>query len=139
MSNLSDLDMILADAMASQKKQQDITSARKKAVTARPGSDEYKEANEYVKQWERENHWKSVALEAMFVRDVCSHCGSIHTSFQGLFEVRQHVHHSDRLDKQSASLAAISGKLPKRSFIHESTVPICAACIETQGFPGIGS
>lgn len=137
MSNL-DLDSLLADAMAGAKAKQDIATARKKAVTARPGSDEFKEANEYVKQWEKEHHWKSVAIEAMFVRDVCSNCNSITTSFQGLFEVRQHVHHADRLDKQSLGVQAIPVQLPKRSFVHESSVRFCANCAEIEGFPSIG-
>lgn len=134
----TDLDKMLAEAMASSKAKDDITSARKKAATARPGTAEFKEANEYVRRWEKEHHWKSVAVEAMFVRDLCSTCGAVHVSFQGLFEVRQHVNHSDRLDKQSLGMAAIPGQLPKRSFIHESSVRFCRSCAVEAGFPSIG-
>ena len=50
-----ELNDLLASAMRGQEEKAAIHAARKTAVTAKPGSDEFLRANEYVRTWEQEN------------------------------------------------------------------------------------
>lgn len=131
-----DLEQLLKGAVSHANQTQTIAKARKTAVTARPGSAEFEEANQYVKQWERENHWRFSHAEVLVVRDVCT-CGMVHETVQGLFAVFQHVHHSDRIDKRSWSSPAelLESCQSKRTFVHETQVEICASCYQSRGFP----
>lgn len=128
-----ELDDLLKEAVNHANQTQTIAKARKTAVTARPGTPEFIEANQYVKQWERDNLWKFSHNEVLVVRDLCS-CGAQHQSVQGLFAVFQHTTHTDRIDKRPCPVGELK-PANKRTFIHETQVEICASCYQEKGFP----
>lgn len=127
-----ELDDLLSEVMKDAKNKQDIATARRKAVTSRPGSAEYEEANAYVKQWERENEWRAVAVELWVVEEQCN-CGGRTRVVQGMFHVHQHIRYLDRIDKRAIGKEVPQG--PKRTVVSVSKVRICGQCYELQGFP----
>lgn len=130
---LDELDQLLKEALSHEQQTQTIAKARKTAVTARPGSQEFEEANHYVKQWEKENLWEFRFNEVFVSRDICT-CGHVHETVAGLFAVYGHKHHSDRLDKRACK----PHELPpgqQRTFVHETAVGICINCYQEKGFP----
>lgn len=127
-----ELEALLSGALRHEKQTQTIAKARKAAVTARPGSPEFEEANAYVKQWERDNLWKLSHDEVLVVRDICT-CGAVHETVQGVFSVYQHKTHPDRVDKRPMEWSELPRS--KRTFVHETKVIICSNCYELKGFP----
>lgn len=83
---------------------------------------------------ERENLYAPHRLVALFHQTTCASCGTITTSFEGLFEERKHIRVSDLHLVRQPFVPLADNTLPRVRKYLPHAAPYCEACVNLDSY-----
>ena len=121
----SDLDDLLQESLAVVTAKKSLQTARKAVSDTRMASAEKAEITEKIRQWEAVVEWRPAAVVALFQTQACA-CGSIHSSFLGVFQ--RQAHRSQTLTRLIREAAPEHLHLPREQKFDTVPVTMCPDC-----------
>lgn len=130
-----DLDQLLAESVAA-KKAADETKANRKLLSSKNAkltAAQRQAMQDQVRANELRTEWTAQASVAIYSIQQCSHCGTKHGHFSGLFQ--RQVHRTSKIDRWVQSNPVQNQGLHKESKENISYTEMCACCGPEFGFP----
>lgn len=130
--DFASLEDLLNESMDSIKEAADIKARRQLLAKRGITKAERNENEEIVKSWELKREWTPKAAVALFDIQECSHCGSKHSFYVGLYQ--RQTHKRSQIDRWILSTDTANAGLPKEIGTNTEHTPMCGQCIGEFGW-----
>jgi len=133
MSNSLDLDALLTESVEIRAAQQNLKTARKAVALTSATPEERAAIESKIREWEAKSEWKPAAVVAMFTKQECTCCGSIHSTFAGIFQRQEH--RTNTLSRWVREKTPSHLNLPREQKHNVEHTAFCVLCADAAGFP----